>query len=64
MTRLLSTMSDRLLTMAVPRAEAAAACTPRCGVAQYRCASNGQYQKRTCCIDYYYCSYYNYRYRE
>ena len=52
MTRLLTAMSDRLLSTVAPKAEAAAACTPRCGYVQYKCMS-GKYYKRTCCIDYY-----------
>ena len=58
MTRLLTTLSDRLLGAVAPKAEAHAACTPRCGYKQTRCSSTGRAQERTCCLDYY-CGVYN-----
>jgi hypothetical protein len=55
MTRLLTAVSDRLLTAVVPKADAAAACN-YCGYKDYKCT--GAAYVRTCCLDYY-CHTYN-----
>ena len=55
MTRLLTKASDRLLGAVAPKAEASAACTPKCGITDYKCDGYRLY-RRTCCLDYY-CNY-------
>jgi hypothetical protein len=56
MTRVLTAMSDRLLTAVVPKAAASAACN-YCGYNDYKCGGGSGFI-RTCCLDFY-CHLYN-----